>query len=321
MGNSVKNNIKTALEYLSIFFATVLLVIAYLNVEKKYNMMPETVVLGIVLTDSEDGFRQELNDEIIFAAKDSGYEIITLYAERTTQSQAEKVRALIIYGSDAIILSPIAESGWDYVFKEASNADVPIITIDKKAVVSENITKASYIGFEYYENAKKGAIDTLNRRKKNIVELYGTVGSSSAKEITAGFREPLRNSQRDVRITYSICGDFMRSKANELIAGLVKNEYNMDAILSHNDGMAIGAVEALQLDRNNKYNTIDIYAFGGSKEVLQLFEEGKLHWLCKLDAKLLSELTIKEVDSRLNGNAPTEVFCPTEIMVREVDDE
>ncbi len=273
-------------------------------------------VLGVVATESEDEWHAMMLESILDSAAAQGFDVITLHAARSTDAQAEQVRALIIYQVDAIVLSPVAETGWDYVFQEAQDAGIPIITVNKRASTPQE-DLVSYVGYDYNAAAHDAALAYLaspGGHDGNVVELCGTVDASSTREITGGFSSCLRQMESSLRINYSVSTEFMRSRAKEVIEWLASNRYEMDLILTHSDGITIGAVEALEETGGTPGDEVQIYAFGGSEQVLQMQRDGKISWLAYLDPVLLGEQAIAEVQERLSGSHPEERLCPVQIL-------
>ena len=273
-------------------------------------------VLGVVATESEDEWHAMMLESILDSAAAQGFDVITLHAARSTDAQAEQVRALIIYQVDAIVFSPIAETGWDYVFQEAHDAGIPIITVNKRASTPQE-DLVSYVGYDYNAAAHDAALAYLaspGGHDGNVVELCGTVDASSTREITGGFSSCLRQMESSLRINYSVSTEFMRSRAKEVIEWLASNRYEMDLILTHSDGITIGAVEALEETGGTPGDEVQIYAFGGSEQVLQMQRDGKISWLAYLDPVLLGEQAIAEAQERLAGSHPEERLCPVQIL-------
>lgn len=76
--------------------------------------------------------------------------------ERTQEAQIEALRALIIYQVDAIVFTPLVESGWDNVLREAKSASVPLIAVDRSVRGVEGVP-LYHIGFDYAGLAERAA--------------------------------------------------------------------------------------------------------------------------------------------------------------------
>lgn len=77
-------------------------------------------VLGIVTTAAEDDRREAQSEALVHAAEEHGFKVLEMPVERTQEAQIEAVRALIVYQVDAIAFTPLVESGWDNVLREAN---------------------------------------------------------------------------------------------------------------------------------------------------------------------------------------------------------
>lgn len=236
-----------------LLLATGLILVALQLYAQSDTAAADQYVLGVVATESEDEWHAMMLESILDSAAAQGFDVITLHAARSTDAQAEQVRALIIYQVDAIVFSPIAETGWDYVFQEAHDAGIPIITVNKRASTPQE-DLVSYVSYDYNATGHDAALAYLaspGEHDGNVVELCGTVDASFTREITGGFSSGLRQIQSPLRINYSVSTEFMRSRAKEVIEWLASNRYEMDLILAHSDGITIGRGRGARGDRGN----------------------------------------------------------------------
>ena len=118
-------------------------------------------VLGIVTTAAEDDRREAQSEALVHAAEEYGFKVLEMPVERTQEAQIEAVRALIVYQVDAIAFTPLVESGWDNVLREAKSASVPLLSIDR-AIRGVDDVPLQHIGFDYASLAEQAA-DALLR--------------------------------------------------------------------------------------------------------------------------------------------------------------
>lgn len=277
-----------------------------INLQKKDSISSSSKILGLVVTVTEDSWKDELEASIEEAAARYDMAVMPLLAERNQTAQIDALRALLAYQVDVIVFSPLVENGWDKVLWEAKRAEIPVIAVDKAVRSGKDQITSSYVGYDYYSGAVEAAELLLekNKGKKTIVELCGTTGAYSVREITRGFRETLEADGR-YRINYSVCGEFMKSKGKEIVKGLLRNNYKIDILISHNDAMTLGAIDAIEQEGKVPGEDIKIYAFGGAEEVVNLVKEGKIEALVQCDP-MLGDTVMKTAASLIESGGEGE---------------
>jgi len=214
-----------------------------LKPEKKY----ADLVVGYAQLGAESEWRVANTISIKETAEQLGVELRFLDAQQKQENQIEAIRKFIIQKVDIIGISPIVETGWDEVFQEAKDAGIPIILVDRRAAVPEDLY-VSYLGSDFLEEGRKAArimVELVNE-KANIVELIGTIGSAPANDRYTGFREILKDYPQ-MQILDSQSGDFTRARGREVMAAFLER-YNgrITAVYAHNDDMALGAIQAIE---------------------------------------------------------------------------
>jgi simple sugar transport system substrate-binding protein len=199
-------------------------------------------------------------------------------AQQKQENQIEAVRKLIIQKVDIIGISPIVETGWEDVFLEAKSAGIPIILVDRRAAVPEDLY-VSYLGSDFLEEGRNAArvMANLVHGKANIVELVGTIGSAPANDRYTGFREILRDHPGMVIID-SQSGDFTRARGKEVMAAfLQKHGKSITAVYAHNDDMALGAIQAIEEYGLHPGKDIKIVSVDAARVAFEAMIAGKLN--------------------------------------------
>jgi simple sugar transport system substrate-binding protein len=242
--------------------------------EKNY----EDLIVGYAQIGSESEWRAANTISIKETAESLGVELRFLDAQQKQENQIEAVRKLIVQKVDVIGISPIVETGWEEVFQEAKAAGIPIILVDRRADVSEDLY-VSYLGSDFLEEGRKAArimIDLVGG-KANIVELVGTVGSAPANDRYIGFREIL-DDYAEMKIIDSQSGDFTRARGKEVMGSfLVQHGDQITAVYAHNDDMALGAIEAIEEYGLNPGVDIKLVSVDAARGAFEAMIEGKLN--------------------------------------------
>jgi simple sugar transport system substrate-binding protein len=242
--------------------------------EKNY----EDLIIGYAQIGAESEWRAANTISIKETAENLGVELRFLDAQQKQENQIEAVRRLIIQRVDVIGISPIVETGWEEVFLEAKAAGIPIILVDRRADVSEDLY-VSYLGSDFLEEGRKAArimVDLMDGEAK-IVELVGTVGSAPANDRYIGFREILEDYPK-MQIIDSQSGDFTRARGKEVMASFLQ-QYGeqITAVYAHNDDMALGAIEAIEEYGLKPGVNIKIVSVDAARGAFEAMIDGKLN--------------------------------------------
>ena len=274
--------------------------------------------MGIVSTSTADQREDAQIDALQKAAAESGFAVLPMPVERTQDAQIQAIRALLVYRVDIIVFTPVVESGWAHILREAQAASIPLIAMDKSMQAAPDGAPVQYVGFDYSALAEQ-AVQRLAARgtaSKEIIELYGTLNSYDAREIAHGIRAYLDRGGK--KITYSLCGDGMRARGYEIAESLHEHLDQVAYIISHNDAMALGALDFLKTTGAVPGEDIYLCAFGGGTDTEHLFQQGEIEVLVKLDDQALARAVMTAAQTLLdNPQAHISSIVPAQVLERE----
>ncbi|MCL2209229.1 MAG: ABC transporter substrate-binding protein [Treponema sp.] len=240
------------------FFLFIILCLLFFSCEKK---AAETkgIILGFSQIGAESAWRNCNTRSVQEAAAEAGIQLLFFNAEQKQENQIKAIRSFIAYQVDVIAFVPIVTDGWENVLEEAKEAGIPVLVCDREINIQDESLYAGYLGtnmlvqgrssaeflIKKYINPDTGKFFTRRNQPVRIVELRGTEGSSPAIMRARGFREALAEYP-EFEIIYSESGDFLRSKGYELMCNILEDNIVFDVLYSHNDGMTLGAIEAMK---------------------------------------------------------------------------
>lgn len=238
----------------------------------------EDLIVGYAQLGAESEWRAANTISIKETAKQLDVELRFLDAQQKQDNQIEAVRKLIVQKVDIIGISPIVETGWEEVFQEAKDAGIPIILVDRRANVPEDLY-VSYLGSDFLEEGRNSAriMANLVDGKANIVELVGTLDSAPANDRYTGFREILE-MYPEMRIIDSQSGDFTRARGKEVMAAFLQSYGDtITAVYAHNDDMALGAIQAIEEYGLRPGVDIKIVSIDAARGAFEAMIAGKLN--------------------------------------------
>ncbi|HVP20117.1 MAG TPA: substrate-binding domain-containing protein, partial [Spirochaetia bacterium] len=184
------------------------------------------ILLGFAQTGTESNWRLANTESIKTAARQAGIDLVFVLCENQPEKQVAAVRSFIARKVDIIAFSPIVESGWEAVLREAKAAGIPVFITDRAVDVKDESLWVTLMGSDFLEEGRRAARWLVNSMKTdrpvNIVELLGTIGSAPELDRTSGFKEIL-SDHPNYRIIVSESGDFVRSRGREVMQQILKD--------------------------------------------------------------------------------------------------
>ncbi|WP_437581930.1 ABC transporter substrate-binding protein [Sorangium sp. So ce887] len=254
------------------------LILAGLGCQKE----KKQITLGFSQIGAESEWRTANTKSIEEAAKTAGFDLKLSDAQQKQENQIKAIRSFIAQKVDVIAFSPVVETGWEPVLREAKAAKIPVILTDRAVDVKDDSLWVTFIGSDFVEEGRRAAKWLVEKTKDqkdpvNIVELQGTVGSAPAIDRKKGFEEIIKD-RPELKIIRSQTGDFTRAKGKEVMEAFLKAEgKNIHVLYAHNDDMAIGAIQAIEEAGLRPGKDILVISIDAVKGAFEAMMAGKLN--------------------------------------------
>lgn len=203
---------------------------------------------------------------------------------------------------DGILLAPIVETGWDRVLKEAKRANIPVVLLDRGIKVKDPDLYVTLVASDFIFEGRLAAAWLAQEMhgQANIVELQGGPGAAPAIDRKKGFEEVISMFPK-MNIIKSQTGEWTRTKGKEVMEAFLKAEgKNIDAVYAHNDGMALGAIQAIKEYGLKPGQDIKIVSIDAIKPAFEAMIAGELN--ATIDCNpLLGPLGFDALIKAING--------------------
>ncbi len=259
------------------------------------------LVVGFAQEGAESAWRTAETASVQDEAKKRNVDLKFSDAQQKQENQIKAVRGLIAQGVDAIILPPAVETGWEPVLKEAKQAKIPVILVDRGVKVEDDSLYTTLIASDFIDEGRR-ACEWLAKKtdgKAQVIELQGTPGAAPAIDRASGFAEELKKHP-EMKIVASQSGDFSRSGGKEKTEALLKVHPEVTAIYAHNDDMALGAIQALEEAGKKPGTDVIVVSIDGVKGGLEAIAAGKMN--CTVECNpLLGPAAFDAIEKALKG--------------------
>jgi simple sugar transport system substrate-binding protein len=254
-----------------------------------FSVQAKKIMVGFSQIGAESAWRVANTESIVSEAKKrANIDLKFSDAQQKQENQIKAIRSFISQGVDVIAFSPVVETGWEPVLKEAKRARIPVILTDRAVDVNDDSLWVTFMGSDFVEEGRRAArwlqenyasvkqadksLDTIN-----IVELQGTVGSAPAIDRKTGFAEVMKSTPQ-FKVIKSQSGDFTRAKGKEVMEAFLKSEgKKIDVLYAHNDDMALGAIQAIEEYGLKPGKDIIIVSVDAVRGAFEAMLEGKLN--------------------------------------------
>lgn len=195
----------------------------------------------------------------------------------SAEAQLEIVENMITAGVDAICIVPSSSEGLIAALKKCEENKIPVINLDTRInadlLKENNLKPVAFIGTDNYAGAKTAGEYTLTKiaEGSEVAILTGIEGQENAAFRRNGFYDAVKDK---LKVVAEQTAKWEVDEGYNVTQNILAANPNLKFIFGSNDGMAIGALRAVQ--EANKADAIQIIGFDAIGEAVNLVKEGKL---------------------------------------------
>lgn len=281
---------------------------------EKQQAESDLITVGFTQVGAESDWRIAQTESMKKAlSRKNGFELLISDAKQKQENQTKAVRDFIAQEVAVIVIDPVTEDGWETVLTEAREAEIPVIIVDREIAVEDESLYTCWIGSDFEKEGGDAAKWLVNYMKKQgrgqehhrIAVLKGTIGSSAEIGRTKGFKETIK-AYSNYEIVSEEDGDFTESKGKIAMEKSLKQYQDIDVVVSQNDNMAFGAIDAITQAGKKPGKDVVIISFDAVKAAFEAMLRGELNvsvecnplqgpWVAKLVREIVSG---KKVEKR-----------------------
>jgi simple sugar transport system substrate-binding protein len=283
----------------------------------------EKLVVGFAQVGQESGWRDaETNDIQWYAARNTDtIELKFADAQQKQENQIAAIKDFIEQGVDVVGFAPVVTTGWDAVLKEAKDAGIPVVQLDRNIDNWESFDGLYLISSDMELEGSNAADEmaALLGGSGNVVELYGTVGSSAADGRSKGFSDQLAAQYPGITILDSQSGDFTRDGGKAVMESFLKTyEGQINGVFAHNDDMILGAIEAMKEAGVKPGQDIKNVSCDGVKGIFEAMVAGEANVTVECNPLLAEQFFTLAADLKA-GRIPSEKWQVSKESVFRAD--
>ncbi|MDO4320981.1 MAG: substrate-binding domain-containing protein [Lachnospiraceae bacterium] len=254
------------------------------------------------------------NAAIEYAKTMDNVELIVNDGEGDANKQIAQCESFVAQGCDVVIISPYDFDGAVTAAQVCVDAGVPVFVA--KGIIADMDLVQTYVGsndVDAGEMEMEYIADKLDG-KGNIVIIEGPTGVTGAVLRNDGIQNVLEEYP-DINVLYSQPADWYRDKAMELMENWLQLGADIDAVVAHNDEMALGAYDALEAAGKGD---IPVIGIDGIQAAVKSVGEGKMSASILQDSKSIAEKALDVAVQIANGEEIEDTYdIPYQVITQD----
>jgi simple sugar transport system substrate-binding protein len=217
---------------------------------------PKPWVVGFSQIGSESEWRTADTVSVQNAFNDDpSFTLIYSDAQQKQENQIKALRSFIARKVNCIVFTALVETGYGPVLQEAQKAKIPVVMIDRDVAKedqkyrqtimgSDMVKEGEKVGLWLETNLKKMGIDD-GSKDIDFAIIDGTVGSGAMVGRKEGFGHILAKHP-NWKVMHEQTGNFTTSEGKQVMEAFLKADPHIQVLFTHNDGMGLGATQAIK---------------------------------------------------------------------------
>jgi ribose transport system substrate-binding protein/inositol transport system substrate-binding protein len=220
-----------------------------------------------------NAFTNELTTAITTKAAELGVEVTVYDAEKDPAKQVSQIETAVNQGIAGIVIEPVSVDGVVPALEAAKAAGIPVVVVNQR--ISKPEAADCFVGVE---NVDGGMLEMKTAAEDiggsgNVAFLLGPLGSDAQIGRTDGYYEVLKDYP-DITVAFEQTANWVTEEALALVENWLQTGTDLKAIVANNDGMALGALKAVEDAK--LLDQIKIYGLDATPDALAAVADGRL---------------------------------------------
>lgn len=201
---------------------------------------------------SRDEFLSTLESAAMSAAEEAGVKLTSQDAQNDSAKQIQYIETAVNGGDEAVVVNPVdsdtaqalvdAAGDTPLVFVNRPPSDMEVLAAKNVGFCGSNEDTSGYFQGEYLADYFK----KQGKKEIKYILLQGELGQVSQIKRCAGVLKALEDNGIKATSVVDLAGKYDRAEAMNKISPVLTSGQEFDCIISNNDAMALGAIEACE---------------------------------------------------------------------------
>jgi inositol transport system substrate-binding protein len=250
-----------------------------------------------------------------------GVELQVEDAQNDVAKQQSQIQNFIAAGVDAIIVNPVDTDATAAMSKIAADAGIPLVYVNREPVNVDTLPdKQAFVASNEQESGTlqtKEICKMLGGKGKAVV-MMGELSNQAARMRTKDIHDVIATDEcKGIEIVEEQTANWSRTQGSDLMTNWLSAGLEFDAVISNNDEMAIGAIQALKA-AGRSMDSVVIGGIDATQDALAAMAAGDLDVTVFQNAAGQGKGSV-DAALKLAKGEPVEkkVYIPFELVTKE----
>ena len=279
--------------------------------------------VGVSMALFDDNFLTVLRNGIQSYADGNGITVQIEDAQNDVAKQLDQINNFIASGVDAIVVNPVDTSATQAMSDAAAAAGVPLVYVNRQPVNLDNLPDNQ--AFVASNEVDSGTLETIalcdnwaaeGKTEVNVYVLQGELSNQAAVQRTQDIYDVIEAGKCKVKVNVidQQTANWSRDQAQNLMTNWLSTGAAFDGVISNNDEMAIGAIQAMKA-AGIDMATVQVGGVDATQDALAAMQAGDLDVTVFQNAKAQGEGALNAAVALSKGEAVDQtVWVPFELV-------
>ena len=258
-------------------------------------------LISIIITDPANPYWFTEGEVAKATAEELGYEATVAAHKGDTNTESNLIDAAITNGAKAIILDPANADGSIGVVRKATDAGIPVFLVN--AEINEAGIAIAQLVSNNAQGAALGAVawQSLVGDEAKYVEFFGNPADNNAATRSNGYNTVLSQYTGLEKVAQEVA-NWDRTQGYNKMQSIMQANPQIDAVISGNDEMALGAIAALK--EAGRLEGVIVGGFDGSPDAVEAVKAGEMAYTVLQPVAVFAREAVVQADHYIKNGTP-----------------
>ncbi|MCT9000432.1 D-ribose ABC transporter substrate-binding protein [Chelativorans intermedius] len=258
-------------------------------------------LISIIVNDPSNPYWFTEGEVARKTAEELGYKANVSAHKGDTNTESNLIDTAITNQAKAIILDPANADGSVGAVRKAVDAGIPVFLVN--AEINQSGLATAQLVSNNAQGAALGAqqwVQAVGDEAK-YVEFFGNPADNNAATRSNGYETVLSQYPGLEKVAEEVA-NWDRTQGYNKMQSIIQANPNIDAVISGNDEMALGAIAALK--EANMLDDVIVGGFDGSPDAVEAIKAGEMAYSVLQPVAVFAEEAVRQADYYIKNGEP-----------------